>query len=139
MKNKIFPIVSIYLSLLAFETKAMDPLQPIPQICPSVSAIQSVGVSQNVTQDDVGQWVTGRRNQSYGTGSSWTFIVARIDAVSVADAYSKATMALSTLMFQLGPVMGPLGKWVCYYSVDQDYTVVAINPAIAWPLSAAQY
>src|SRR5207249_1859529 len=115
MKSKLFTALSLPLYLLAFNTQAGS-FPPEPQKCPHAAQIKSVGVSHNMVQDSDGLRITGRRNQTYGTGSQWTFILAKIPASSVDHAYNKAVDALNSLTFNLGPVMGPLGKWVCYYN-----------------------
>lgn len=116
--------------LLGISPAFADPEAP-PQVCPSVAAIQSIGVSQNATQESTGLWFTGRRNQSYGTGSQWTLLMGNISAQSVAQAYLKANDALSSLFFQVGPVVGPMGKWLCYYNNSAGYSTIAVYPAVA--------
>lgn len=123
MKTKL--ITALPLCLLALHVQAQ------PQVCPTVAEIKAGGVSHNVAQEATGQWFTGRRNQTYGTGDHWTFILGKITATTVDDAYNKAVTSLDSLVFQLGPVIGPIGKWVCYYNNIQGYTAVAVNPPVA--------
>lgn len=129
MKSKLITALSLPLSLLAFNqaTAAV----PQPQMCPQASAIKAVGVSHNMVDEGNSLWFTGRRNQNYGTASSWTFVMSKIPSTSVNDSYSKAVTALSTLASSGGPVMGPIGKWVCYYRNDKGYPSIAVNPPIA--------
>lgn len=108
------------------------PTVPQPQICPSVAEIQAVGVSNTPAQDSDGLWFTGRRDQLYNTGSRWSFIIGKITATSTTDAYNKANLGLGSLSFELGPVVGPIGKWVCYYrTANFGYQAIAVNPPIA--------
>lgn len=139
MKKKLF--IGILPPLLALGMAyATQPIpHPIPQNCPSVAAIQAVGVSMNAFQDDDGLWFTGRRNQMYGTSSNWTLIVGGIAASSSNDAFSKATATLSGLRFAVGPVAGPLGKWLCYYQPVSNYAVVTVNPPITMLNTAHPY
>lgn len=105
--------------------------QPEPSVCPDVAAIKAIGVSPNAFQNSDQLWLTGRRDQKYGTVNNWTFIIGEIAAVSSTDAYNKATLALNSLKFELGPLKAPLGKWVCFYNTAQAYPAVAIYPPIA--------
>lgn len=104
---------------------------PLPERCPSVSAIQAVGVSRNVIQGNNLVWYAGRRNQQYGTNNSWTFILGSIVAPTANTAYNNAVAGLTTLAFQLGPFKGPLDKWVCLYNTAQGYIGVTITTPIA--------
>lgn len=125
-------LIASLLPLALFLTNAtFAALTPEPQVCPSEAAIKAVGVSRNTVQDDDGLWLTGRRNQKYGTQDSWTFVIGKIPASTASEAYDKAAVAMPSLSFQFGPLNGPLGKWVCYYSTAQGYTAVAANPPIA--------
>ncbi len=129
MNTKLFTALSIPLSLLSFNQAIAA--SPQPQMCPQASAIRAVGVSQNMVDEGNNLWFTGRRNQNYGTASKWTFVMSKIPSTSVNDSYSKAVDALASLSFTVGPVMGPIGKWVCYYRNDRGYSSVAVNPPIA--------
>ena len=132
MDRKRLYALSLPLCFLANSIGYTAPVVPHPQKCPDISDIQAVGVSHNAAQDTDGLWFTGRRSQIYHTGSAWTFVIGKITATTVNDAYSKATTGLSTLAFALGPVMGPVGKWVCYYRTGLNgYPAVAVYPPIA--------
>ena len=111
MKKKLFLALLLPLNLFPFNMQAAQPAEP--QHCPSAASIISVGVSHNMVEDSDGLWFTGRRNQKYDTCNNWTFILAKISANSVNDAYSQAIGGLSTVSFQLGPYVGPIGKGVC--------------------------
>ena len=135
MEKKLLITLTLPLSFLINAPSMAFPIQP--QKCPSISEIQSVGVSHHVAQDNDGLWFTGRRSQTYHTGSNWTFVIGKITATAVDDAYSKAVAGLGVLSFELGPVMGPIGKWVCYYRTTQfGYTAVAVNPPVAVNIAA---
>lgn len=102
-----------------------------PARCPNIIGIQAVGVSQTVTEVIDGFWLAGRRSQQYDTNSYWTFLMTNIPATSATEAYVKASTSLSTLRFDIGPLMGPLGKWICYYHTAEGYRAMTINPPIA--------
>lgn len=128
-------IFTILLSILlgATSPKTVAFIIPDPKRCPTPQELQAVGVSKNAVQDFDGLWFTGRRNQSYGTGSDWTFIVGKIDAIDRLDAYSKGSLTVNALKTYFGPIMGPMGKWICYYipSNSTPYRAVTVNPPIA--------
>ena len=96
MKKKLFLALLLPLNLFPFNMQAAQPAEP--QHCPSAASIISVGVSHNMVEDSDGLWFTGRRNQKYDTCNNWTFILAKISANSVNDAYSQAIGGLSTLV-----------------------------------------
>jgi hypothetical protein len=122
-------------AILLMQT-AQAAIPPQPEVCPPVAAVQAVGVSRNVVQDDDGLWFTGRRNQMYTTKSHWTFLIGRIPAPNASQAYNKAAAALGTLTFVLGPFFGPFGKWVCNYNTGANFPAVAINPPLTDNLEA---
>lgn len=130
MKKQIFAATALGLCLSLTQIAQAAPT-PEPQVCPSVAAIQAIGVSRNVVQDNDGLWMAGRRDQKYNTNNDWTFILGKIPAPTASSAYNRAVVALQSLNFQLGPLNGPLGKWICWYSTSQGFTAVAINPPIA--------
>ena len=103
---------------------------PQPQKCPGVAAIQGIGVSRTVLQSS-NLWFTGRRHQLYDTSDAWTFVLGNIVATSANDAFNKATAGLATLSNPLGPIVGPLSKWLCVYTTYEGYTGVAITSPIA--------
>ena len=132
MENKWFITLTLPLLVLVSSKSMALPTVAQPQNCPSVAEIQAVGVSNTPVQDSDGLWFTGRRDQVYNTGSRWSFVIGKISATSTSDAYNKANLGLNTLSFELGPVVGPIGKWVCYYrTTNFGYQAIAINPPIA--------
>lgn len=116
---------------LSIMASNVDAAAPQPQRCPRASEISSLGVSQIATEESNDFWFTGRRSQFYGTSSPWTFLISKIPATSVDDAVAKATNALNSLTFSLGPVQGPFGTWICYYQNSPGYMATAINPPMA--------
>jgi len=130
MKRNYFTAFSFPLCLLLISTQA-NSIVPEPQVCPSAASIQAVGVSHKMVQESNDLWFSGRRNQFYDTHSHWTFVIGKIAASSVDDAYNKAVLNLNSLTFQMGPVEGPVGKWVCYYHASFGADAVAVNPPIA--------
>lgn len=130
MKRKYLYPMTLPFCLL-FTTAQAHNLAPQPQICPSAASIQAIGVSHKMVQESNSLWFTGRRDQFYDTHSRWTFVIGKIAATSVDDAYQKAVLNLNSLTFQMGPVEGPVGKWVCYYHANYGADAVAVNPPIA--------
>lgn len=120
--------LSCTLITVSGEAKTLD---APPNKCPTAEAVRSIGVSQNAVEMSNGLWLTGRRNQLYNTTSRWTLLMGNISANTRTQAYAKATDALSSLAFDIGPVQGPLGKWVCYYHNTYGYTTMTLNPPIA--------
>lgn len=132
MKTKTRLTLSLSAALLLVNpAHADDGFPPPPSVCPNVIALQAVGVSQNVVQDNQRLWYTGRRNQKYATPNNWTFIIGKIPAANTSEAYTKAVIGMNTLSFQLGPFMGPIGKWICLYNTAEAYTAVTVYPPIA--------
>lgn len=130
MKKNLLMTLSFTLFLLFNDiAQAMVP-PPQPQICPSVAAIRSVGVSRTVVQaSNNGLWIAGRRNQQYGTADHWTFVLGNIVASNISDAYDKAVIGLTTLSFQLGPFLAQ-EHWLCLYNTVEGYMALAINPTV---------
>lgn len=127
MKKQLFLSAS---AILALSVSSMTFATPQPQICPSVSAIQAVGVSRTVIKLD-NRWYAGRRNQMYDTTDAWSFIIGNMNVVTANDAYNAATTALPSLVFRMGPFTGPIGKWVCLYNTDESFPAVAVTTPIA--------
>lgn len=107
---------------------------PRPMKCPSPSAIQLVGVSQNAIENNK-LWFTGRRHQNYDTTTPWTFLLGNIVANNAHDAYVKGTAALAHLSYPTGPLAGPLDKWMCVYSTLEGYTGVVLTTPLALELA----
>jgi hypothetical protein len=102
-----------------------------PVVCPSVSAIQSVGLSNRLAQDNDGKWYAGRVSQYYGTSDQWTFVIGGISAPNKQKAIEFANLALSSLhLITPNPVKITGGKYACKYSNDFDYLSGAITPPI---------
>ena len=131
MNKTLLLAISLPFYLLSFGTQANIGRPPEPQRCPRADEIKNVGVSHKMVEESTSFWFTGRRNQRYNTSSNWTFIIAKIPAVSVDEAYGKAVDGLQSLNFDLGPVVGPVGKWLCYYHNTKGYPAVAIYPPVA--------
>ena len=124
----------IYLSLIAslFIQSAyanMLPMPPKPEKCPSINAIQSVGIN-DFKQQNTGLWAAGVHNNPYDTNEDWTFVMGDINATGIDDVRNKVTTALSTLYFQYGPTPIPqLGVWSCLYNNAAGYLSNAFTPA----------
>ncbi len=130
MNIKKYMALSLPLFLLTINTEAAP--FPQPQVCPDVASIQNVGVSHRMVQETSFNWFTGRRDQKYNTDYNWTFLIGKIPAATVDQAYNLAVLGLSSLSFTLGPVIGPLEKWVCYYSNAEGFPAVAVSPPIGF-------
>lgn len=128
--KKYFILTSMLFSLSLPLAHALQAQPPQPQKCPDPAAIRAVGVSRTVLQSS-NLWFTGRRHQSYNTRDAWTFVLGNITATSASDAYNKAAVGLTSLSFPLGPIVGPLSKWLCLYTTNEGYTGVAITSPIA--------
>lgn len=117
-------------SILMVKPGICSSLQEPPR-CPNVIGIHAVGVSQTVAELIDGFWIAGRRNQKYDTTTNWTFLMTNIPATSATEAYVKASSSLPSLRFDIGPLMGPIGKWICYYHTAEGYRAMTITPPIA--------
>lgn len=130
--KKYLPLASLASVVLLVAPIAEAQSIPQPQMCPSAANIRAVGVSRNTIQDGNGLWITGRRNQAYGTTNQWTFLLGNIPASNISDAYNKAAAALPSLILLVGPVKDTLGRWSCVYNTAQGYMAVTITPPIAF-------
>ena len=67
--------------------------------CPSVAAIQSLGLDY-VQKTNIGEsWMAVKQNQTYGTEDTWNLIIWPIDAKNEIKAMSKALKLLPFLDF----------------------------------------
>ena len=126
-------IMSSVLLLSLCHTSFAD-LPPKPASCPSISAIQAIGITY-IEQDD-GAWYAGVLTNNYATNDKWTFALGSITAASESEARQKATDSLASLTLQRGPMPTNFEKWVCLYNNKAGYNTVAITPAM-YPLNAA--
>jgi hypothetical protein len=141
--KKEFKVVvsTILLSLTAsFAFAATPPIPPQPERCPTVAALQAVGVSRQTLMIN-SLWFAGRRDNVYGTGNHWTFILGNIPANNNSQAYTKAVTAISTLFFQAGPwYEREWNRWTCLYADADGFPAVAFNPPLtSLDNSIAQY
>jgi|ERR1700733_5107755 len=99
-------------------------------LCPAVSKIQDVGLSDNLVKDNDGKWYAGRISQNYGTANLWTFVIGGISAPNKEKAVTFANLALSSLSYSSGPSKAPGGKYLCVYNNDFDYLSGAVTPPL---------
>lgn len=131
MNIKLITTSLLASALFAFSA-AHAKLPTKPEACPSVSAIQSVGI-ELVGKIDDKNWAAGVMSNSYGTTESWTFVIKDMKAKDEAEARAKAAEAMQTLGYQLGPIphSEPDG-WGCLYKSDKGYFIFAITPVLSF-------
>ena len=135
MKKLLITSIVIFITQSAFAL-----MSDKPAICPSVNAIQSVGVSvaekcqYGFCSDDM--WMAFEMRNSYGTEDDWTFgMISVMHVNSANDAVARANEILSSLTFIRGPeqFITPDGRlvWECRYEGRNPYFQgVAVTPAI---------
>lgn len=107
-----------------------------PSQCPSAAAIQQAGLDLTVEDTSKGFWFSVALAEDYDTDDTWSFVIAEIEATSQEDAQSKAIKGLDSLQLAVGPIKGPLGKWICQYQTQEGYFAAAINPPIVGGFSS---
>jgi hypothetical protein len=131
MKRKFTMIVLA--SLFAQTSFASAVFQAKPESCPSVSAIQSVGV--DVALDGVyGGWAGMHQKNNYGTPETWSFLVVVGQANDQIDALKIANGAIKQLTLSEGPIQKDDGSdnWACLYvdNLENKYVGFAATPAV---------
>jgi hypothetical protein len=119
-------ILALSLSQFSFATSNTQ-----PENCPSVEALQTVGVTQ-VLQEE-GLWYGAVQANSYDTNDQWTFVIGAFRAKNENDAQKKAGRALNALTFQTGPEPFDIDgqeSWVCLYSDNAGHQAATVTPTI---------
>ena len=105
-----------------------------PTVCPTVSAIQHVGLL-GVMEEKSYQVYAAYQINKYATAETWGFVVAvPIDqAVSKTDAMNKAKEAMKSLAGEPEPVSTDATnrQWYCLYTDDYQYIAAAFTPLMA--------
>lgn len=119
-------VLALSLSQLSFAT-------PNTQVenCPSVQALQTVGVSQ--VHQEQGFWYGAVQTNSYDTNDQWTFIIGAFRAKNETDAQKEAEHALNSLSFQAGPESFDIDgqeSWVCLYADKAGHQAATVTPTI---------
>lgn len=136
MKMKVVAsMLCMSLSCLAVQTSYAA--ASMPEKCPSVSAIQSVGV--NIAEQARGTWFAGVLSNSYDTSDAWTFVIGPFSGTDKDDVLSQATNSLQTLTFIQGPenMDDSEEQSFCLYTADDQHYAVAVTPALGF--SAARH
>jgi hypothetical protein len=90
-----------------------------PEVCPSLTAIQTVGVNNVIYHPAEGWEVKGPKNR-YGTKEEWRFSLAFGKTLRDKNALATAKEFMAALVpFSENPVLLN-GKWVCYYIATVD-------------------
>jgi hypothetical protein len=113
---------------LSFSQQGMA-AYPKPESCPSVAALQAVGVSYMVKESDF--WYGAVDSNHYGTSDNWTFGVGDFWVSDESEAKQQAITAMGLLRFQKGPI--PLEgsvAWMCSYNDQAGHWAVAITPTL---------
>jgi len=88
----------------------------IPNKCPSVASIVSVGLD-SIEPFEGATWTGSKRNSTYDTNENWTFAIMFIEAKTPEKAFEKASKALTVLvsMNQSPEQFNDKGIYVCWY------------------------
>jgi hypothetical protein len=127
MKNLKIAIIPALIALSVASTSFASDIPPQPDRCPGVSDVQN---GTFLTAQATNGVYVAMQFSNYGTNTFWGFGVANIQAVSSADAITKATNALTTLQLTDGPVYSKhLNAWGCSYSIGSGYVATALTTA----------
>ena len=102
-----------------------------PASCPTVTALQSVGV--NVVVKDQGKWVGFVQADNFSTNEKWSFVFGKFKAKNEDDAKSQANKAISTLNLDKGPMPFEIeGKpgWTCSYKDNSGHKAATFTPPL---------
>lgn len=135
MKLRIMNTV-LFLSLSQFSFAASPPK---PNSCPSVSALQTIGVTEIIKE---GLWYGAVKSNNYDTNDKWTFSIGNFKATDENDAKQQALQAVSALTLQTGPVAFNINgqdSWVCVYNDRAGHLASAITPTVSFSLSRINY
>lgn len=131
MKLKVSTI--ILASFIAQSTFAANNLQTKPEVCPSVSALQSVGVNK-ASDGALGGWLAMNSKNNYGTAYEWSFAVLVGPAANEAEAIKLANSEIKTMTYIQGPEERAEGtnEWGCLYmtSDENQFIGFAVTPAV---------
>lgn len=120
MKKQALAILPLFFAVSVFANETA---------CPSAEAIKSVGINTLYMQEDNTWQAAYLPDNTYNTDSHWRFALgSRSEAKDKSDAMKKATAALDSLHFAMGPIDD--GKAVaCYYMTnDSMINGIAVTP-----------
>jgi hypothetical protein len=116
---------ALLLSLSQFSFAA----PPQPAHCPSISALQAVGVSVIVKEKE--GWVGFVQSDNFATSEKWSFMIGAYKAKNKDDAKNKITHAISFFSLEKGPLLFDVnGKesWVCLYKDKLGHVASTMTP-----------
>lgn len=120
--------ISIFL-MLAFAVRVNA---GVPEKCPSVSEVQSAGLTLVNAFEEQGTWIiVGASDNQYDTQDHWSFVVSKIDERTANEAFQQAVAGLTSLSFTKGPVelgLDDVRRYGCLYATQQGYQAVAVTP-----------
>lgn len=105
----------LFLSLSVVSCAYASPFEDAPTSCPSVTAIDAIGVDQalNLRGSD---WIAYHYPENYGTDQQWGFFFLVGDVKNKQVAIRLANRKIKVLGLQSGPEYNDeVGGWVCYY------------------------
>jgi|GEM_PF-6894828 len=94
----------------------------VPEVCPSASALQSVGfVADDLNQLDIGVWyVLTKNTNDYGTDNQWLFAMGLIEGDTQDNAAAASAVMLTTLSGNPEPEAAE-GGYVCLYDTEGGF------------------
>lgn len=119
------PVISAVL-LLMFSQNGLASY-PKPDSCPSVVALQAVGVSYMVKDSDY--WYGAVDSNHYGTADNWNFGIGVFRTPDEKEAKQQAIAALGLLKSPRGPIEISDG-WLCSYTDDAGHNAVVVTPTM---------
>lgn len=124
-------IKCMYIALPFLIFQSAFALNDKPEVCPSLTAIQAVGVNNVIYHPAEGWEVKGPMNR-YGTKEEWRFSIAFGKTLMDKDALATAKEFLSALLPMSDAPLPLNDKWICYYvaTVDEER-------GIGWALTPA--
>jgi len=138
MKFKLitYPLLSAAVLLLSSQTIfASHEIPPKPEKCPSVRALNAVGVNSGALDTQLIGWLAGNNKSNYDTKDEWSFIIRAggDKIINETDAMAKGNALIATLSPdedgpQLINLMGDNYIWGCYYWGERTFAA-AVTPA----------
>jgi hypothetical protein len=103
-----------------------------PDSCPSVSAIQAVGINEVINEQ--GSWYGAVSANNYDTADQWTFAIGEFKAPNQKKAKQKILEAMNSLSYQFGPEAFEVNgqdSWVCLYADNAGHRAITVTPTLS--------
>jgi hypothetical protein len=111
---------TLLITLLLIMEQTAFALTDKPEACPSLAAIQTVGVNHVIYHPREGWEVKAPKNK-YGTKEEWRFTIAFGNTLKDKDALATAKEFIAALLPTGGEPVLLGGKWICHYVSTVDW------------------